>query len=124
MEFRGDSIEEMFTSAGEGLFSEITYLERVDCRECFDINVEGMDLEDLLVCWLRELLYLHQVKRILLKKFEITHLSDSELKARVWGEKFDQRRHTIKREIKAATYHDLKVQKRNGTWTARVIFDV
>lgn len=124
MEFFGGSRDELFVSAGEGLFDAICDLDEVGCAESFDIEVDGIDIEELLINWLRELLYLHHIKGMLLRKFDIFALDDYTLRAKVGGERFDKNRHCIKREIKAATYHDLKVERKDGMWMSRVIFDV
>jgi len=123
-EFYGRDTEELFTAAGEGLFSAIVSDEEVHCVEDVEIELEGADLEDLLVNWLRELLYLHQVKGMLLKRFYIIEMGSSRVKGRVSGERFDERCHRIKREVKAVTYHDLKIKEVDGRWMAKVIFDV
>jgi len=46
------------------------------------------------------------------------------LRARIAGERLDPRRHRICREIKAATFHGLKLRRRRGLWSARIIFDL
>lgn len=124
IEFFGDSREGLFVSAGAGLFDVITDPGQVKPTESFHFEVEGIDLEDLLINWLRELLYLHQVKRILLCEFHISEMDAVHLKGTVRGEPFDAKRHEIKKEIKAATYHNIEVTENKGRWTARVIFDV
>ncbi len=124
IEFFGDNREELFVSAGAGIFDVITDINQVKAEETFQIEVEGLDLEDLLVNWLRELLYLHQVKRMLLCEFHISEMNDLHLKGSVRGEPFDAKRHEIKKEVKAATYHNIEVTESEGRWTARVIFDV
>ena len=123
MEFFGRTKEELFASAGEGLFDALCDLSEVRRKESFNIDVEGVDEEDLLIQWLRELLYLHNVKGMLLAGFDEVKLKDNRLTAKVSGEKMRPRKHQIKGEIKAVTYHDLLVKK-NDRWTARVIFDV
>jgi protein archease len=40
------------------------------------------------------------------------------------GEKFDGRRHQLLTEIKAVTYHELKVEHSGVRWTARIVFDI
>lgn len=40
------------------------------------------------------------------------------------GEQFDPRRHQLLTEIKAVTYHELRVERRRGLWRARIVFDV
>ena len=124
MEFFGGSREELFVSAGAGIFDVIADINRIKTEKTFQINVEGLDLEDLLVNWLRELLYLHQVKRMLLSEFHITEMDAVHLKGEVRGEPIDVKRHEIKKEVKAATYHNIEVIENKGRWTARVIFDV
>ena len=124
IEFFGGSREELFVSAGAGIFDVITNINQVKTEQTFQINVEGLDLEDLLINWLRELLYLHQVKGMLLCDFHIYEMNDLHLKGSVRGEPFDEKRHEIKKEVKAATYHDIEVTENKGRWTARVIFDV
>jgi SHS2 domain-containing protein len=77
-----------------------------------------------MVQWLAELLYMHDVDGLLFKKFFIEELNSGLLKARVRGEPFDERRHVIRTQIKAVTYHQIQVSKEKGTWKARVIFDL
>jgi len=124
MDFFGATVEELFICAAEGLFDIICNKENVVSREAYDIDVDGMDIEDLMVCWLRELIYMHHSKSLLLNRFEISKISERDLKGRAYGEEFDEKRHRIKNEVKAATYHDLAVKKTGGLWMARVIFDV
>ncbi|MDT8317861.1 MAG: archease [bacterium] len=124
IEFFADSLEGLFIASASGLFDVISGIDEIKAEETFQINVEGIDMEDLLINWLRELLYLHQVKRILLCQFHISQISDTRLLGSVRGESFDAKRHEIKKEIKAVTYHDIKVSEKKGRWTARVIFDL
>jgi SHS2 domain-containing protein len=73
---------------------------------------------------LNELLYLFEVEHMIFKRFEITLLSPTQLTARCHGEKLDLGRHSLKREVKAATYHMLSINGEHTTYTARVIFDI
>jgi len=124
IEFFAESLEELFISSASGLFDVISGIDRIKAEIEFPIAMEGIDLEDLLINWLRELLYLHQVKKILLCEFHISEISDTRLVGSARGEPFDVKRHEIKNEIKAATYHGIEVTENKGRWTARVIFDV
>ncbi|MDH3974632.1 MAG: archease [Deltaproteobacteria bacterium] len=124
MEFFGGSGEELFLSAATGLFDVITDLEKVKAVEKVSVSAEGIDGEDLLVNWLRELLYFHQVKGMLLKKFVITRMEATSIEGYAKGEFFDEKRHVIKKEIKAVTYHDVAIEEKDGQWMARVVFDL
>jgi SHS2 domain-containing protein len=74
--------------------------------------------------WLNELLYLLDAKELLLSMFEIAGIERFHLEATVSGEKIDQGRHRLLGEIKAATYHQMTVERRDDSWFARIIFDV
>jgi len=60
---------------------------------------------------------------LLLSRFDVTRLTSDTLEAEVVGEQFDPGRHVFKSELKAATYHDLVVDRVEGVWLVRVIFD-
>jgi len=124
IEFFGESREKLFISAGTGLFDVIAGIDSINPDRDFHIRIEGMDMEDLLVNWLRELLYLNQVKKMLISEFSIQELSDTFLDGIVRGEPFKPEKHDIKKEVKAVTYHGLEVGEDGGIWKARVIFDV
>jgi SHS2 domain-containing protein len=40
------------------------------------------------------------------------------------GDNFDRGRHQLLTEIKAVTYHELKVEHSGGRWSARIVFDI
>ena len=44
--------------------------------------------------------------------------------ARLSGEPYEPRRHTLIQELKAVTYHCLSVEPADGGWRARIVFDV
>ena len=119
----GADIKQAFANAAKGLFSLITELDNVQEVLHRDIEVTATDKESLLVEWLNELIYLFDVENIVFKRFDITELSDTQLKARSYGEKVDSSKHILKTGVKAATYHMLKVDKANGC-KVQVLFDI
>ena len=120
----GRDLEELFRNAGEAFFDIITDVQRVMENTERVIRVEGPNLEDLMVRWLGELLYVHDVDGLLFRSFWIDELRDGALKARARGEAFDERRHVMKTEIKAVTYHKIQVKEEKTGWSARIIFDL
>jgi SHS2 domain-containing protein len=119
----GADLKQAFANAARGLFSLITELEDVEEALYRDIDIDASDRESLLVAWLNELVYWFDTEAILFKRFEISQLSDTYLKARGYGEKVDSSRHKLKLGVKAATYHMLKVDKNNG-FRVQVLFDI
>jgi len=120
----GTTREALFSHAAEAFFEALVRLETVQEKEERLIEVEADALDDLMVGWLSELLFLFDTETLLLRRFEITHMKDRSLKATVSGELTDPTRHEIKTGIKAVTYHRLYVKQRAGIWEAQVILDI
>jgi len=121
---RGASQEELFANAAFAVFDIITDLGRVEARETRRILAEGDNREDLLINFLREVLYLYNGERWLLKGLRVTRIGEKALEAEGLGEPLDGKKHEILKEIKAVTYHQAQVRKTPDGWAARVIFDV
>jgi SHS2 domain-containing protein len=119
----GSTLKEAFANMAYGMFSLIADLEKVAEELCYEVEVNTSDQEALLVCWLNELLYLYGVENVIFKRFEIESLEERSLQAKVYGEKVDFSKYEILTEVKAATYHELKIEKENG-FKAQVIFDI
>lgn len=120
----GASLQELFANAAFALFDIITDLSKVEGKVEYNISISGIDKEQLLVNWLQELLYLHDVKNLLFNDFCIVDITDNQLDAVVRGDVMEEDKHVIKTEIKAVTYHCLSVIRENDCWKARVIFDL
>lgn len=120
----GRSREELFSNAAEALFEVLVAAETIEEALERVVEVEADALDDLMVSWLSELLFLFDTEGLLLKRFDIKTIKDHNLKATVGGETLDPARHEIKTGIKAVTYHKLYVRKRNGTWETQVILDL
>lgn len=120
----GQTYAEVFANAAYALFDLLTDLGKVREDLSLRIRVEATDREDLLVRWLGELLFLCMNRGYLFKEFSFFHLDETSLEGVAQGEKFDPSRHEFKTEIKAVTYHQVEVREKEGTWEARIIFDI
>ncbi len=94
-------------------------------RPAQDVRIElaGDDREFLLFDWLKELLLRFDTDRVLFAAFDVS-VSDSGLTATAKGEEYDPSRHVFAHEVKAITYHELKVEKTADGWLAEVIVDI
>ena len=119
----GADIEQAFANAARALFSLITELDDVAEVVYRDIELIAPDEESLLVEWLNELIYLFDAENIIFKRFDISRLDNTQLKARSYGEKVDSSKHRLKTGVKAATYHMLKIDKGDGC-KVQVLFDI
>lgn len=120
----GGDLSELFFNAGRAFFSLLTNLNRIRSTLERSIVLQSENLEELMVAWLGELLYLFDAKALLFRKFQLEEINRCSLKATAQGEFFQPERHVIKREIKAVTYHQVKVEKKSGKWQGRIIFDI
>jgi len=88
------------------------------------IRVEGDNVEELLVAWLNDLLYIYAVDGVIFSGFTDVRLEEGSFSATGLGETFRPEKHDVASEIKAATYHGISVAPEGDGWKARVIFDV
>jgi SHS2 domain-containing protein len=88
------------------------------------VTVDGANLEDLLINFLREILYLFNGTGWVVENCKIMECGNKRLKAQLTGEPYNKNKHSIKTEIKAVTYSGLSVEKQKSDWKAMVIFDV
>jgi len=120
----GENLKALFENAGEAFFHLITDLRKVKGRIERRVNIGGESLDRLMVDWLSELLYLHDVEHLLFKRFKIDSIGEDGLKAAVKGDLFQEGVHVIKTEVKAVTYHQIEVRQENRGWRAQVILDL
>lgn len=121
----GRTKEELFVHAAQGMFGLIVLPQGVRPERTIPIQARADGWENLLVAWLRELLYRFDAQHFVGKEFRIRRLDPGSIEAEVAGETLDLKRHAVEREVKAVTYCDLRVEQRaDGVWTAQVIFDI
>jgi SHS2 domain-containing protein len=120
----GPTREAAFAQAAMALTAVITDLQKVQPREAVDLVCQEQDDELLFINWLSALLYEMDTRRMLFSRFEIEPVAGG-IRAKAWGEPVDVARHEPAVEVKAATYADLKVERKSdGVWVAQCIVDV
>ena len=120
----GKNISEAFENAAKGMFDIITDKSEIEAVGEYELRLEAQDLEQLLVDWLSELLFLNSAKNLIFSffKVELDEKSNS-LSAHVFGEKFNIPKHKIGMEIKAVTYHILEIRNKRPYYV-QVLFDI
>lgn len=106
------------------MFSIMVDPETVTAVISREVALHASDPGELMFTWLNELLYLFYVEALVPSGFEVKRVDGTYLEATVSGETLDLGRHRMLEEVKAATYHQMTVSKRDHGWFARVIFDV
>ena len=121
----GQDLKEIFINAASAMFELLATTEKdlskINPRE-IKVRLDSLNAEALLISWLSELNFLSDTRRLILKKFDIKKISSRHLEASVTG--FPRRYFSVGTEIKAVTYHGLKIQKENDRYSTQIIFDV
>jgi len=118
----GKTLAEAFEHAAEAMFDIITDTSKIDTVGEYDIQLRSPDLDQLLVDWLSELLFLNGAKNLVFGKFEVV-LDGTHLSAKVYGEEYSNKKHKMGVEIKAVTYHMLEVHAEKP-YFVQVLFDI
>lgn len=122
---RGATLAEAFANIAEGMYDLMLELDGVEERESREIALEDQNSEALLVDWLLELLFLTETEGLVFRRFAVDELSETRLRARVWGERFDPERHRSHNVVvKAVTHYMLEIGRENGGYRVQVLFDI
>jgi SHS2 domain-containing protein len=129
---RGPTLAEVFRGAALGMFALIVSPDGVEEREVREVRAHADTLEGLLVNWLNECLYVHDVEGFVARRIEFAALDESpraggepfRLHGFLHGEELDPTRHERGTVVKAATLHDVVLRPLEGGFEGRVIFDV
>ena len=123
----GKDLEELLKNCSAAMMDVICDLNTIELKNQYSVSSSGNSEEELLVNLLQELLYLHEVKKLLFCKFEFKindNIKNREVEGNVWGEEIDFSRHDLLNDIKAVTYSDLKVEHENGKLSVKITFDI
>ena len=121
----GATLEELFRNAAAALYDALGTFELADHAAQRFVKLRADSTEDLLHDWLAEFLYDLEAHHVYYDELQVTELKSQYLAASLSGGTIDFARSQTNEEIKAVTYHHLRVeQTTDGSWQATVIFDV
>jgi SHS2 domain-containing protein len=117
-------LNHLFQDAALALTSAmVDDVSSIEPKSSVSFEIAGNDLAFLLFDWLNQFLVQFEIEGRLFSRFEVA-VRDDGLTATAWGEPLDRSRHALSREVKAITYHELKVEKTADGWLAEVIVDI
>ena len=114
----------LFATAGRAVMEWIGRPPQSDELRRRDLQLRGEDLEELMVRWLQELIYEFQHRHSYNERAENLNIAAGSLTATLVGRVWDESCYGNYREVKAVTYHHLKVACEEGRWRASIILDV
>src|SRR3990172_4544097 len=101
----GKSFGELFENAACAMMELITDREKINPSQEIEIEVHG-------------------VKKMVFKDFRLNLISETHAKGKAIGEKIDIDKHELSFDIKAVTYHNLKIEPINDKLKVDIVFDV
>jgi SHS2 domain-containing protein len=87
----------------------------------YEVDLTAGDLESLMVDWLNEILYLHEAYGLVVDDVEVEEITPQMIRATVLGRRAGR---APDLQIKAVTYHQLKIGHKGEGWMAEVFFDI
>jgi SHS2 domain-containing protein len=127
-EATGRNLSELFRAAADATMNVmIDNLDAIESRETLQIELSNDQIDMLLFDFLQELIYFKDAQRLLLRAREtqIDHKGEEYcLKAKVAGERLDDKRHQQRADVKAVTLHGFSVGEHDGGWKAKVLLDI
>jgi len=124
---RGVTLMELFENSARGMFSLITkeaVKPQPEIRKEIHIDKSSDKFEEILVAWLSELLYIFNKEKVFFNSFKISNLNNKGLKADVSGFNAGPRQESLRKEIKAVTFHNLRIEEAVDGFSCVIIFDV
>ena len=107
-----------------GVFALIVMPAEVEPRERREVRAQADGAEALLVAWIDECLYVHDIEGFVVHDVELSVCTDTLAHGVLHGKPLDPARHRVGTVVKGATYHGLEVAVRNGVHEVKIIVDV
>lgn len=106
---KAPSLQRLYIDAALALTDMRVKLDRITDHEKQTVSVTADTRERLLVGWLNEILFLFERHQFLVRRLVFDTFDGKQIRATLWGQKYDPLRHGSLSEIKAVTYHQLKI---------------
>ena len=119
----GASLEEAFQEASKAMFNVMVDIKKVEKTKKIKITCDASNEEELLVEWLNKLLAEATINEMVFSDFSV-QIKNNTLSGTAAGEKLDHKKHKVKIEVKAATYSQLKIEKKGSNFIVQCVVDV
>ena len=124
----GKTMEEAYENAALSMFETMTDSTKIAQAQEETIEVEAEDQYALLYSWLEALLVKFETEGMLYSKFQIVSWKETadifKIKAKIWGEKYDPKKHPQKVGVKAITYHLMVIIREPDRVILEFILDI
>ena len=123
-EVRETSLGRVFEAAAKAFFNIMWHIDAPQENKPTTFEITGGDLEELLVNFLEEFLYLYDAKKLVCTDIKVTDIKKNKVCAMAWLQTFNAAGDQELLSVKAVTYHQLFIGKQNDLWSARIFLDI
>lgn len=125
----GKTLEELFENCALALTAVMVDPKTVKpISQVATFHISQPTIEDLLFKFLSELVYRKDTEQLLFLKLQVKikklDVEGWKLDADLWGEKIKPKKHKLRADIKAVTWHMFKIEKIKNGYKAQVILDI
>ena len=121
---RGRDRAEAFAQAALGVLALGVTPDDVEERETRDVRAQAGNLEDLLVAWINECVYVHEIEGFAVRRVSVRHVDDAVVHGVLHGEPLEPARHQLGTVVKGVTHHRVAVTHTETGCEVSVIVDV
>jgi SHS2 domain-containing protein len=124
----GEKMWDAYENAALAMFETMTDTSKVAQTVEEDFEVEAEDQYALLYNWLETLLVKSETQGMIYSRFVVEHWQETpegfKFEAKIFGEKFNPKKHLQKVGVKAITYHLMMVIRESDKVTLEFILDI
>jgi SHS2 domain-containing protein len=120
----GPTVADAFAQAALGVFALVVEPDEVEPRDTREVRAQGEGYERLLVNWINECLYVHEIEAFVVRRVEVTTIGPLLVHGVLHGEEIEAGRHRPGTIVKAATFHGVTVHEGGGRVAVELILDV
>ena len=113
-----------FAQAALGVLALGVAPEDVEERETRDVRAQATTAEGLVVAWINECVYVHEIEGFAVHRVSVDLVADDVIHGVVHGEEIDRARHRLGTVVKGATHHQLSLTETDARCEIRLIVDV
>lgn len=124
----GKTAEELFNNCAEAVMQTMAVPATVAPLRNFKFQISNIKLDELLLDFLDELLFLKDTRQMLFSRFNLqikrTDAKDYHLDANLWGEKINPKKHKLRCDVKAVTRYKFSLGKEKKSYVATIVLDI
>ncbi len=121
------SINELFEQCALATEEAMVNTKGVKQTTSKSMKLEADALDRLLIDWLNEVVFYKDSEGLLFSSFKVVVKQSGknwQLEATAKGEKRDPKRHELRADVKAATWHMFELKETKTGWKARIVEDI